>query len=591
MGLATPNGGDALVAAMRRAGTDVAFGVVSVHNLPLVDAIARHLRWVPTRTEAAAVNAADGWARSTGRVGVAVTSTGTGAGNACGALIEALSAGSSVLHVTGQVPTDELGRGRGHIHDFPGQIDLLAAVSRHAATVGRGWAGDGTPGGAPAGGRTPPKDETPVAELLDEAFRRAATAPRGPVSVEWPVDLQYARTDPGPTDPGLTDPGVGADAGPVDPDRVGWFPGLAAPAGPGPDPAAVAAAARLLASARRPLIWAGGGARRAGAALADLLAVLPAGVLTSVSGRGTLPEDDPRVVGAFAATPACEPLLDRADLLLAVGTHFRSNETRDLTLPLPARQIQVDVDPAALGRAYPCAVGIVGEAGATLRALATALAETPHAVEPGWADEVARARAAVRRAVAEAAGPQAALCASLADLLPRDAVICRDVTIPTSTWGNRLLPVHDWRSNLHAAGGGIGQGLATGLGAAVARPEVPTVVLAGDGGLAVDLGELATLAQERPRLVLVVFDDGGYGVLRNTQDAFVGRRAGVDLATPDLVAVARACGLRAERVGTAADFRRVVAAALAERAPAVVVVDVEALGPMPQPFTPPVKVG
>lgn len=563
-GIAGPNGGDALVAAMRRAGTDVAFGVVSVHNLPLVDAVARDLRWVPTRTEAAAVNAADGWARATGRVGVAVTSTGTGAGNACGALVEALSAGSSVLHVTGQVPADEMGRGRGHIHDFTGQLDLLAAVSRHAATVGRGWS-DGR------------RTAEPVAELLGEAFRRAATAPRGPVSVEWPIDLQYVRTEPGPVGP----------TGPDWPCAVGEE----APSGAEPAPADVAAAARLLAGARRPLVWAGGGARRAGDALAELLDVLPAGMLTSVSGRGTLPEDDPRVVGAFAAIPACGPLLERADLLLAVGTHFRSNETRDLALGLPARQVQVDVDPAALGRSYPCEVGIAGEAAATLRALAAALAETPHAVEPGWSGEVAETRLAVRRAVAEAAGPQAALCEALAALLPRAAVVCRDVTIPTSTWGNRLLPVHEWRSNLHAAGGGIGQGLATGLGAAVARPEVPTVVLAGDGGLAVDLGELATLAQERPRLVLVVFDDGGYGVLRNTQDAFVGRRAGVDLATPDLVAVARACGLPAERVGTAADFGRAVAAGLARRAPTVVVVDVDGLGPLPRPFTPPVEVG
>jgi acetolactate synthase-1/2/3 large subunit len=198
---------------------------------------------------------------------------------------------------------------------------------------------------------------------------------------------------------------------------------------------------------------------------------------------------------------------------------------------------------------------------------------------------------AVRSAAAEAAGPQAELCTSLAKRLPQGAVVCRDVTIPTSTWGNRLLPVHDWRSNVHAVGGGIGQGLASGIGAAVARPDVPTLVLAGDGGLSVGLGELATLAQEAPRLLLVVFDDGGYGVLRNTQDAFVGRRSGVDLATPDIVGVARACGLPAVRVEGPGAFDDAVAEALERRGPSVVVVDVDRLGPLPTPFTPPVKVG
>lgn len=551
-GLHHPNGGDALVAAMRRAGTDVAFGVVSVHNLPLVDAVDRDLRWVPTRTEAAAVNAADGWARATGSVGVAVTSTGTGAGNACGALVEALTAGSAVVHVTGQVPSEEMGRGRGHIHDFTRQLDMLEAVSTRAATV---------------------EADEPIAAVLGAAFTDAASTPRGPVSLEWPIDLQYAAATP-------------EDASPHHGAPTPATLDLAAP-----DRAAVESAAALLAAARRPLVWAGGGARRAGAALAELLTVLPAGVLTSVSGRGTLPEDDPRVVGAFAASPACAPLLARSDLLLVVGTHFRSNETHDLALALPARQVQVDVDPEALGRAYPCTVGLVGDADATLRALTDAIRTHGHDVEPSWADDVITSRTAVRAAAVDTAGPQADLCTSLTKRLPRGAVLCRDVTIPTSTWGNRLLPVHDWRANIHAVGGGIGQGLATGIGAAVARTDAPTVVMAGDGGLSVGLGELATLAQEAPHLLLIVFDDGGYGVLRNTQDAFVGRRSGVDLHTPDLEVLARACGLPAVRVASAAAFDGAVADALDRTGPSVVVVDVDAVGPLPRPFTPPVKVG
>ena len=109
------SGGELLVQVLREAGVDVVFGVISVHNLPLVEAVERELRFVPVRHEASAVNAADGYARATGGLGCALTSTGTGAGNAAGSLIESLSSGTSVLHVTGQVELDYLGTGRAFI--------------------------------------------------------------------------------------------------------------------------------------------------------------------------------------------------------------------------------------------------------------------------------------------------------------------------------------------------------------------------------------------------------------------------------------------------------------------------------------------
>ncbi|MEU4418975.1 thiamine pyrophosphate-binding protein, partial [Nocardia salmonicida] len=112
-----PTGGELLVEVLREAGVEVVFGIISVHNLPLVEAVAKHLRFVPVRHEASAVNAADGYARATGGLGCALTSTGTGAGNAAGSLIESLSAGTSVLHVTGQVELEFLGSGRGFIHE------------------------------------------------------------------------------------------------------------------------------------------------------------------------------------------------------------------------------------------------------------------------------------------------------------------------------------------------------------------------------------------------------------------------------------------------------------------------------------------
>lgn len=129
------NGGDLLVAVLKELGVDTVFGIVSVHNLPLVEAVDRELRFVPVRHEASAVNAADAYGRARGGIGCALTSTGTGAGNAAGSLIEALASGTSVLHVTGQVEAEFLGSGRGFIHETKNQLGMLDAVSAYAATV------------------------------------------------------------------------------------------------------------------------------------------------------------------------------------------------------------------------------------------------------------------------------------------------------------------------------------------------------------------------------------------------------------------------------------------------------------------------
>lgn len=581
-------GGDLLVAVLRELGVDTVFGIVSVHNLPLVEAVDRELRFVPVRHEATAVNAADAYGRARGSLGCALTSTGTGAGNAAGSLVEALSAGTSVLHVTGQVESEFLGSGRGFIHETKDQLGMLRAVSTYAATI--------------------PSTED-AGRILRDAARAALTDPGGPASVEWPVDLQYAtQTDTAPTLAGAALPapatqhaspapeqterhvttpsGKPAAAPETESPRTLGHPGATARPHPTPAASELAAAQALLATAERPLVWAGGGATRACAELAELLHATGAGLLTSNSGRGAVPEDHPQVIGNFATTPAARALLADADLLLTIGTHFRSNETADYGLTLPGAHIQIDVDADALGRVYPARHALHGHAPEVLAAL------LPHArpAAEGWTRRVAAVREDVRATLHDNIGPQAAICDAIRAALPREAVVARDVTIPSSSWGNRLLEMYDPRDNVFPRGGGIGQGLGMGIGAALARPDAPTVVLAGDGGLAVHLGELLTLAQERPRLTLIVFNDGGYGVLRNMQDRYSERRSGVDLATPDFELLARACGLPYARIAAEDHALPVISHAVASDGPTLVEVDLARLGPMKNPFTPPVKI-
>ncbi|WP_377267984.1 thiamine pyrophosphate-binding protein [Peterkaempfera sp. SMS 1(5)a] len=547
--MTTPNGGDLLVRTLRSLGVDTVFGIVSVHNLPLVEAVDRDLRFVPVRHEATAVSAADAYGRARGGIGCALTSTGTGAGNAAGSLIEALSAGTAVLHITGQIDSAHLGRGRGFIHETKDQLGMLRAVSKHAATV---------------------TSAEQAGEVLRTAAVQALAAPAGPASVEWPIDLQYAAQDLGP------------DTLP------------APPAAPRAAEAELERAAELLAAARRPLVWAGGGATHAGDEVAALLEQINAGLLTSNSGRGTVPEDQHRVIGNFAMSPAGRAVLAEADLLLTLGTHFRSNETGDYSLRLPATHLQIDIDEAALGRVYPAGTALHGDTAETLAALAPRVArrraELGVTADAAWTERVRAAREEARAALYDSIGPQAAVCDAIRDALAGRGVVARDVTIASSSWGNRLLPVLDPRDNVFPRGGGIGQGLGMGIGAALARPQQPAVVMAGDGGLAVHLGELLTLAQEKPRLTVVVFNDGGYGVLRNMQDRYFDRRSGVDLATPDFAALARACGLPFARIADAADAAGTIRDAVDSDGPTLVEVDLASLGPMKTPFTPPVTI-
>lgn len=537
-------GARALTDVMARHGVEIAFGVVSVHNLPLVDAIQHTARWVPVRHEAAAVNAADGAARATGGLGVAVTSTGTGAGNAAGSMVEALSAGSPVLHVTGQIDSPHLGRQAGFIHETRDQLGMLTAVSKVAVSLRR---------------RHDPELS------LERVVAHALAAPSGPASVEWPIDLQYLG--------GQGEPAM---------DRPASLPSA--------DLDAIDRAARLIAAARRPVVWCGGGAIGAPHQVSDLLDRLQAGLFTSNAGRGTIDEDDDRVIGNYATTPGGQQLLDEADVLISVGTHFRSNETHTYRIRIPSTHIQIDVDPAAPGRVYPCDVGLVGDAATVLELLMERLAAVGgSAIQAGWRERIKQTRTTVRADHRLELGPQAQICDAIRDVLPRDGIVARDVTIPSSAWGNRLLPIHDPRTNLFARGGGIGQGVAMGLGATVATGR-PGVVIAGDGGLSVHLGELLTVAQEAPNLCVIVFNDRGYGVLRNMQDEHLGRRSGVDLATPSFSVLADAIGLPYRCVDHADQMRATLHRLLATGGPSLLEVDVDAIGPLPVPFTPPVDI-
>ena len=538
--------GEAVAAFLERCGVTTAFGVISIHNMPILDAFARRnsIRFVPSRGEAGAVNMADAYARVGGQLGVAISSTGTGCGNAAGAMVEAQTAGTPLLHLTGQIELPYLDRQWAYIHEAVDQLSMLSAVSKRAYRV---WS-----------------PETAIG-TLKEAVRAAFTAPAGPVSVEIPIDVQEAMIDkPADLDP------------------------LPVPAAT-PSPSGLDRLAEHLRGAKRPLLWLGGGARHAGSAVRRLVD-MGFGVVTSTQGRGVLPEDHPQSLGAYNVSPDVEKLYATCDAMLVVGSRLRGNETLKYTLKLPRPLYRIDANPEAEGRSYPTDLFVVGDSASALDSLTDRLAGKLR-VDPKFAADLRAAREGAEAALRQGLKPYDTLVDALQKAAPRDFIWVRDVTVSNSTWGNRYLRLSGPRNGVHALGGGIGMGAPMAIGAALAAGGRRTVALAGDGGLQLNIGELATAVQERADIVLLVMNDRGYGVIRNIQDArFGGRKHYVDLHTPNFAELCKSIGLRHLRLDDAGRASDVLASAFAQPGPVMVEVDMTAIGSYATRFAgPPVR--
>ncbi|SAL60253.1 acetolactate synthase II large subunit [Caballeronia terrestris] len=538
--------GELIAAFLEQCGVRTAFGVISIHNMPILDAIGRrgNIRYVGARGEAGALNMADGLARVSGGLGVAFTSTGTAAGNAAGALVEALTAGTALLHITGQIETEYLDQDLAYIHEAPDQLSMLSSISKAAFRV---------------------RSVETALPTIREAVRVAQAAPSGPVSVEIPIDIQAA--------------------------QIEWPADLAAPhvTTLTHDSARVEQLADALVRAKRPLLWLGGGTRHARAAVERLVA-LGFGVVTSVQGRGVLPEDHPATLGAFNVHPAVESFYKTCDAMVVAGSRLRGNETLKYKLALPQPLYRVDADALADNRAYRNDLFVHGDAASVLDDLATRL-EGRLSIDPKFASDLAAARETAVADVAKGLGPYRRLVESLQRAVGRDYNWVRDVTISNSTWGNRLLKVFQPRAGVHALGGGIGQGMQMAIGAALAESAAKTVCLVGDGGLMVNVGELVTAVQEKANVMIVLMNDQCYGVIRNIQDAqYGGRRMFVELHQPDFAQFCASFGMTHRRISSLDHADDIIREGLAVDGPVLVEVDMLSVGSFATAFAgPPVK--
>lgn len=523
-------GGQAVVCALVSEGVGAVFGIPGVHNLHIYDALIDHpeLNHYVVRHEQAAAFMADGYARATGEVGVVLVITGPGLTNALTGIAEAYSDSSPLLVVSAQVESALADKERGPLHEIRDQLALTRPVTLWNRRIGR-------------------PDE--VAPAIHEAMACLRRGRPRPIHLEIPTDVIAA----------------GAEmeiGGPVPCER------------PRPDAAQIRRAADLLSRAECPLIVAGGGCVSSGAGdeLASVAELLQAPVLLTANGKGSLSEDHPLVLGNLSYDAALSESMGSADALLAVGTRFSAMNTRGFNWPVPSALVHMDIDPAEIGRNYPAAVGVSGDARLSLIALDENLRQS---IAPdsraSRAAEVEAKVAAIKKNVGEQAlsgeAWEPGALSVIRDALGREDVLVNDMTL-LSYAAQRHYPVYRPRTFMSPRGlGTLGFAYPAALGAQVGVPDRKVLAISGDGGFLFTGVELATAAQYGLPVVALVANNRGFGVVKRNQLRRFGRAVDVDLHTPDYVRLAGAFGVAAEKIGGPEELGGALHRGFAERRP------------------------
>ncbi|MGA9911708.1 MAG: thiamine pyrophosphate-dependent enzyme [Paraburkholderia sp.] len=529
-------GGQALAQQLVREGITDIFGIPGVQLDWAVEALRqqsdRIRYWVP-RHEQATAYMADGYARTTGRIGVSMVVPGPGLLNAMAGLSTAYACNSRVLAITGNIHSSGLGRGYGLLHEIPNQTQVLASVTK--------WQGSAALPQAIPG-------------LVREAVKQLRSGRPRPVGIEISHDVLSASADIALIDP----PANEDDAGRVR-----------------PDPVAIAQAAGLLERARFPVIYAGGGVLAAGAseALRRCAEKLQAPVVLDDNAQGALSSRHPLALNTLGG----RAVFPHADVVLVVGSRFL-----DIMTPAPSwpgagiRYIYLNADAADWSAPRAPGLGIGADARLGLEALCDELSgvrRTPPAdldIVRAWAQRQA-----------DEIEPQSAYTRALRSAIPDDGILVNELT-QVGYFARLMYPVYQPGTFITPGyQGTLGYGFATALGAAVGNPDRAVVSINGDGGFGWNMQELATARKYGVGLVTVVFNDGHFGNVRTIQKQTFGENIAVELCNPHFDRLASAFDLDFERVTNPQQLEGAVRNAIAARAPVVIEAQV---GEMPSPW-------
>lgn len=524
--MTTLTGGEAIVSGLVAHGVDTVFGLPGAQVYGLFDAFHQaRLKVIGARHEQACGYMAFGYARSSGRPGVFSVVPGPGVLNASAALLTAFGCNEPVLCVTGQVPTQFLGKGRGHLHEMPDQLATLRSYVKWADRIEY-------PGNAPT--------------VVARAFQEMTSGRRGPASVEMPWDIFTQRADT-----------VAAQV-------------LEPLPAPRPDPDIIKQAAALIKTSKAPMIFVGSGAIEACEEILELAETIDAPVVAFRSGRGIV--SNAHELGLTMA--AAYKLWPMTDLMIGIGTRLElPTMSRWPYRPDGLKSIRIDIDPVEMRR-FISDTAIVADAKAATADLAAAVRKA------GYSKTAGR-RAAIREASATALAeiqriqPQMAYLNILREVLPANAIVTDELSqFGFATWYG--FPIYQPRTFITSGyQGTLGSGFPTALGAKVANPDKPVVAITGDGGFMFGVQELSTAVQFNIGVVTLVFNNNAYGnVRRDQRERFDGRVVASDLVNPDFVKLAESFGVAAARVTAPDQFKAAMEKALAHGGPYLISVEV-----------------
>jgi acetolactate synthase-1/2/3 large subunit len=539
----TLTGAEAVVEMLKGHGVEVLFGLCGDTSLPLYDALARlphGIRHVLTRDERSAAYMADGYARVSGKVGVCEGPSGGGATYILPGVVEANESSVPLLAITTDISVSS--RGRYTLTELD-QRSLMRPLTKWNAVLDR---------------------SADIPRVFRAAFNQMTTGRPGAAHIALPFDVQNGPVERAEL---WADPSLGS------------YPSRRV----GPDPFYVELAAKLLRGAKRPVFVCGGGVVISGAEreLVELAERLSAPVATTISGKGSIPEDHALaagVVGSNGGTPETRSIVDAADLVVFAGCRAGSVTTERWRHPAPGKVkvVHLDVDPAVIGANYRVDVPLVGDARLALEALNQALDSTPRrALDAAAVTKAKEAKfakfAALARSDDKPIRPERVV-AELAKALDPDAIVIADPGTPCP-YLSAYFPVRGTgrRYFSNRAHGALGYSMSAAVGAHFARPGVKCVAVMGDGSFGFTAGELETIVRLKLPITFVVISNGVYGWIKAGQKAGYGQRYfSVDFSTTDHAAVATAYGVKSRRVAEPQDLASALAEALAYGGPSLV---------------------
>ena len=491
-----------VIESLLRCGISAGFGIPSIHNIGLYDALRQEPRfhhWI-VRHEQAAVFAADGFYRASGRAAAVFASTGPGNLFTVSPLLESYKTNTTLVVIGTNVALQMLGKVCGGLHETPQQLDIFKPLTRFTTRI-----------------------TTP--DAIPEAIAAAARA-GGPAFIEIPHDVLVAPAD-----------GPRKEHHSEQPLQL-------------PFPEEMGKAVEQIEQSGKPVLVVGSDVTGEAAASVQRLAeALQAPVMTTTSGKGVIADDHPLAMGCISRLGLGQELLLESDLLISVGARFTEFDTGRYTLKVPAHYIQMEQDLSHIGWQLPFTARLVGDLGAIAQNLVAAIQK-----KPAWYDVAAKRAAEKEKLKALHSEPYEALLL-LRQALNRDDVLVNDQSI-LNYWASAFFPVLAQRSWLYPTGSGtLGYGLPAAIGVACAAQEQGRssriVCIAGDGGFQYTAHEMATLAQYGLPVKILLVNDNAYGIIGFLQRTLFGHTHEVNLRNPDFCALAKAYGVAAH---SASDF-------------------------------------